>query len=226
VTVLRALPQEVFNDLWLPPSILTAYDTFDGSSSVIDPTLVSTAFWSTLTTKVTSLILGQIVATLVLTIAVSIASTQLSGVVDRLSQGFLKNMPGRTSSTPPLRIPKDVGTTDVSPTSRPMDLSKLAICIAIDILGTSSELIPIVGEFTDLVYAPIAATLLRSLFYGSNVAFVIEFGEEILPFTDILPFATICWCVDSLAPRSGLAKFLQLGDYRLEDNTTPPTNGI
>ena len=70
------------------------------------------------------------------------------------------------------------------------DFSKLLICIVIDILGTSSELIPFVGELTDLVWAPIAALLLRSL-YGSNVVFALEFAEEILPFTDILPLASI-----------------------------------
>jgi hypothetical protein len=50
--------------------------------------------------------------------------------------------------------------------------------------------VPILGELTDVVYAPIAATVLRNL-YGSNILFGLEFVEEILPFTDILPLATI-----------------------------------
>jgi hypothetical protein len=70
------------------------------------------------------------------------------------------------------------------------DFAKLLICIVIDIIGASSELIPILGEVSDVVWAPIAALLLRSL-YGSNILFVFEFAEEILPFTDILPLATI-----------------------------------
>lgn len=68
------------------------------------------------------------------------------------------------------------------------------MCIAIDVIGSSSEVIPVVGELTDVVWAPIAGTLLRSLYGGSNVLFVLEFAEEILPFTDILPLATI-WYV-------------------------------
>ena len=70
------------------------------------------------------------------------------------------------------------------------DFYKLAACIAIDIIGSSSGLVPIVGGLTDVIWAPIAAFLLRS-FYGSNVIFALEFAEEVLPFTDILPLATI-----------------------------------
>ena len=71
------------------------------------------------------------------------------------------------------------------------DFGKLLACLAIDVVGSSSEIIPFVGEFTDVIYAPIAATLLRSLYGGSNVIFALEFAEEILPFTDILPLATL-----------------------------------
>ena len=70
------------------------------------------------------------------------------------------------------------------------DFYKLAACIVIDIIGSSSGLVPIVGGLTDVIWAPIAALLLRS-FYGSNVIFALEFVEEVLPFTDILPLATI-----------------------------------
>jgi hypothetical protein len=39
-------------------------------------------------------------------------------------------------------------------------------------------------------------------------------AEEILPFTDVLPLATICWVVDTFLVDSELAKLLQLGIYR------------
>lgn len=54
----------------------------------------------------------------------------------------------------------------------------------------------VLGEVTDVVWAPIAALGLRNL-YGSNVVFALEFVEEILPFTDFIPLATVCWVVDS-----------------------------
>lgn len=67
------------------------------------------------------------------------------------------------------------------------NVSKLLLCLLIDILGTSSVLLPIVGEFTDIAYVPIAALVLRSSFQGSNVVFALEFApEEILPLPDII----------------------------------------
>ena len=70
------------------------------------------------------------------------------------------------------------------------DFGKLILSIAIDVIGSSSNLVPVLGEVTDVIWAPMAALALRSL-YGSNVVFALEFAEEILPFTDILPLATI-----------------------------------
>ena len=99
-----------------------------------------------------------------------------------------------------------------APTVAP-DVPKLLLCLLIDILGTSSELLPIVGEFTDIAYAPIAALALRSLFQGSNVVFALEFAEEILPLTDILPLATICWVVETYFGDSDVARILQVGVY-------------
>ena len=86
-------------------------------------------------------------------------------------------------------------------------------CIIIDVIGTSSELLPFIGEVTDVVYAPVAALALRSLFQGSNVVFALEFLEEFLPFTDILPLATICWIVQTYYGDSSIAKNLGIGVY-------------
>ncbi len=99
-----------------------------------------------------------------------------------------------------------------SPTVPP-DVGKLLICLLVDIIGTSSELLPILGELTDVVWAPIAALTLRSLFQGSNIVFALEFAEEFLPFTDVLPLATICWIVETFYGDSEIAKTLQIGVY-------------
>eukprot|EP00566_Odontella_aurita_P023288 CAMPEP_0113548796 /NCGR_PEP_ID=MMETSP0015_2-20120614/13083_1 /TAXON_ID=2838 /ORGANISM="Odontella" /LENGTH=209 /DNA_ID=CAMNT_0000449447 /DNA_START=45 /DNA_END=671 /DNA_ORIENTATION=- /assembly_acc=CAM_ASM_000160 len=98
-----------------------------------------------------------------------------------------------------------------SPTVEP-DFGKLLLCIVIDTIGTSSELIPIIGEVTDVAWAPIAGLGLRSLF-GSNILFALEFTEEILPFTDILPLATLCWVVDTYYGDSNVAKALGIGAF-------------
>jgi hypothetical protein len=111
-----------------------------------------------------------------------------------------------------------------SPTVAP-DYGKLILCLTIDVIGTSSELIPFVGELTDIAYAPVAALALRSLFQGSNVVFALEFIEEILPFTDILPLATICWVVETYYGDSDIAKTLQIGLYNNSNSINDNDNG-
>jgi len=95
----------------------------------------------------------------------------------------------------------------------PNNLPKLVICLMIDSIGALSELIPFGGEVADIVWAPIAATALRSLYGGSNVVFVLELLEEILPFTDIIPLATLCWFIETFYGNSDLAKLLQIGSF-------------
>jgi len=83
-------------------------------------------------------------------------------------------------------------------------------------VGAANEVIPLVGELVDVIYAPIAALLLRQLFSGSNVVFLLEFTEEILPFTDVLPLATICWVVESFFSSGRLARALRIGEFAPE----------
>ena len=91
----------------------------------------------------------------------------------------------------------------VSPAN--VDFGKLLLCIVIDVIGSASELVPVLGEVTDVVWAPIAGLALRSLF-GSNILFALEFAEEILPFTDILPLATL-WYDEKTSVQYTLARF-------------------
>jgi hypothetical protein len=92
-----------------------------------------------------------------------------------------------------------------------INLSKFLVCLLIDSIGTISVAVPLLGELSDVIWAPIAATALRSIYGGSNVIFVLEFLEEILPFTDIIPLATLCWAIESFYADSDLAKFLGIG---------------
>ena len=54
------------------------------------------------------------------------------------------------------------------------------------------QLIPFLGEFTDVAFAPIEAGLLKLLFQSNAIA-GIGFVEEILPFTDVIPTFTLSW---------------------------------
>jgi hypothetical protein len=189
-------------------SALFAVEYFDGSQ-IVDPVIVSNVFWSKLQSNFLSILIGQFLAASVFGVFLSIASSQFVKIVD-FATGALTPKP----SNSPLNVPADLSVDGTAKRRRDIDVKKLAICLIIDIIGTSSEAIPIVGEVTDLLWAPIAATALRSLFGGNNIVFVLEFAEEILPFTDILPLATFCWVVDTFYEESDVAKALGLGVYQ------------
>ena len=178
---------------------------FDGSS-IVDPVVVSNSFWSGLQRQFLSVILGQFIATVVFGIAASFFSSQLSALRDAV----LSKFDDGASQTP---VKKPFIKADSIARPAP-DFGKLVICLLIDIVGTSSEALPILGEFTDILTAPAAALLLQNLYPGSSkFVFAFEFAEEILPLTDFIPFATICWVVDTYFPESSVADVFQLGNF-------------
>lgn len=71
--------------------------------------------------------------------------------------------------------------------------TKLIIAIGIDTLGYLSYLIPGLAEFSDVIIAPISAILVYILFNKKLKWASFTFIEEILPFTDVIPSATIAW---------------------------------
>jgi hypothetical protein len=76
-------------------------------------------------------------------------------------------------------------------------LPNIALCIALDIIGMSTYFIPALGEFADVVWAPISGFLFFKLFGGrfGVIGGVLNFLEEIIPFTDIIPSFTIAWFI-------------------------------
>lgn len=80
-------------------------------------------------------------------------------------------------------------------TSTQKQLPNLAICIVLDIIGYASFTLPILGEFSDLVWAPLSGFLFYKLFGGKMGIFGggFSFLEELLPFTDFIPTFSIAW---------------------------------
>jgi len=64
--------------------------------------------------------------------------------------------------------------------------------VAIDFVGTLSFVVPGVGEFADVVWAPVSAALVKALF-GSTLFAGLNLAEELLPGLDFIPTATIAW---------------------------------
>ena len=76
----------------------------------------------------------------------------------------------------------------------------LAFCVLMDLIGYATYIIPGVGEFADIIWAPISGIIFFITFGGWKGAFggVFNFIEEILPGTDFIPSFTIMWVLKRL----------------------------
>eukprot|EP00566_Odontella_aurita_P010159 CAMPEP_0113533422 /NCGR_PEP_ID=MMETSP0015_2-20120614/4598_1 /TAXON_ID=2838 /ORGANISM="Odontella" /LENGTH=432 /DNA_ID=CAMNT_0000432477 /DNA_START=215 /DNA_END=1513 /DNA_ORIENTATION=- /assembly_acc=CAM_ASM_000160 len=71
---------------------------------------------------------------------------------------------------------------------------KLIASLLIDLIGSSSYLLPLVGEAFDLSWAPTQAVLVAAMYDDVSPSLkYVAFAEEILPFTDLIPSATYGW---------------------------------
>ncbi len=69
----------------------------------------------------------------------------------------------------------------------------LILCIILDIIGCASYIFPSIAEFSDAVWAPISAFIFYKMFGGKTgkIGSLVQFTEEILPFTDFIPTFTL-----------------------------------
>lgn len=72
---------------------------------------------------------------------------------------------------------------------------KLAIGLVLDAIGMLSFTIPILGSFTDVIWAPLSAYFMMQLYQGKKgkIAAAISFIEEAMPFLDVIPTFTLMW---------------------------------
>ena len=81
----------------------------------------------------------------------------------------------------------------------------LAFCLAMDAIGYFSYAIPFLGEFADIIWAPVSAVIFTVSFGGWRgvLGGVFNFVEEILPGTDFIPSFTIAWFIRRMRTSSG-----------------------
>jgi len=84
---------------------------------------------------------------------------------------------------------------------------KLLASIGLDMLGNATYFVPGVGEMGDVVFAPASAVMLKMMYNANGVA-LLGLVEELLPFTDIIPTATIAWFLQTCAPSSPITRAL------------------
>ncbi|MGN7783743.1 hypothetical protein ACTJIJ_04425 [Niabella sp. 22666] len=77
----------------------------------------------------------------------------------------------------------------------------LLFCIVMDAIGYLSFAIPGVGEFSDVIWAPVSAVIFAKTFGGAKGVFggIFNFIEEIMPGMDIIPSFTIMWLLTNKA---------------------------
>ncbi len=71
----------------------------------------------------------------------------------------------------------------------------LLLGLLFDGIGMLSFAIPGIGEFSDVIWAPLAGWLMTRMYKGKigQAAGVVTFIEELVPGLDIIPSFTIMW---------------------------------
>ena len=76
----------------------------------------------------------------------------------------------------------------------------LVLGILFDSIGMLSFTVPFIGEFSDVIWAPLAGFLMTWMYKGTigRVGGVVTFLEEILPFSDFIHTFTLTWIYNYL----------------------------
>lgn len=71
----------------------------------------------------------------------------------------------------------------------------LFLGILFDVIGMLTYAVPFLGEFADVVWAPISGILMMWLYKGSigKVGGIFSVIEELLPGMDFIPTFTLAW---------------------------------
>ena len=71
----------------------------------------------------------------------------------------------------------------------------LGLSILFDAIGMLSFTIPFLGEFSDIIWAPISALLVYKMYKGAvgRIGGMVSFFEELIPGLDFIPTFTLTW---------------------------------
>lgn len=76
-------------------------------------------------------------------------------------------------------------------------MPSLAACLLMDFLGYATYAVPFLGEFLDVLWAPLSAFIFFRMFGGTKgiVGGAVNFFEELMPGLDFIPTFTITWAI-------------------------------
>jgi hypothetical protein len=84
----------------------------------------------------------------------------------------------------------------------------LLFCILMDIIGYASYAVPFLGEFADILWAPVSAFIFYRTFGGWKGAFggMFNFVEELMPGLDFIPTFTLTWVYNYYKSRKSVGQ--------------------
>ncbi len=73
--------------------------------------------------------------------------------------------------------------------------SLLLLGVLFDAIGMLSFAIPGIGEFSDVIWAPLASFLIYKMYKGTEgkIGGLVTFVDEIMPGLDVIPTFTLMW---------------------------------
>ncbi|MET7029281.1 hypothetical protein [Sediminicola luteus] len=91
-------------------------------------------------------------------------------------------------------------------------IRNLFLGLVFDALGMVSFLIPGIGEFSDIIWAPISGWLMTRMYKGKigQAAGVIAFLEELVPGLDFIPSFTLMWLYTYVIKASRKGKVIEV----------------
>lgn len=74
-------------------------------------------------------------------------------------------------------------------------IRNLFLGLLFDAIGMLSFTVPAIGEFSDVIWAPLAGWLMTRMYKGKlgQAAGMVTFVEELIPGLDVVPTFTIMW---------------------------------
>ncbi len=88
----------------------------------------------------------------------------------------------------------------------------LLLGLLFDAIGMLSFALPFIGDFSDVIWAPIAGWLMTQMYRGriGQVVGLLTFIEEIVPGLDIVPSFTLMWLYTYVFKGAGQKKIVEV----------------
>jgi hypothetical protein len=88
----------------------------------------------------------------------------------------------------------------------------LVFCILMDLVGYATYAVPVLGEFGDILWAPVSAIIFMATFGGWKgvLGGMGNFIEELLPGTDFIPSFTLMWFIQNMQRKKDAGTVVKL----------------